>query len=226
MSIHRHAVSLAIALLLFAQSAQAFFDPPFVTPAEPIAGHTVSVNVRLGICDDIIEMAGFPQITQSGNAIRIVFFGAHRTSSEECIYPVGTLTQPIGAYSAGSYTLQVDLYYSNYPFGYTTMTIGTVPFSVTGGPSETVAAPVNDPVALMLLVLALVGIVALVLRRRRSCLLVFLLVGVPFGARAQDVPTIHVLVAGASGAPTPAQIVAYYITKPCSVGRRHAARTR
>lgn len=217
MSTCRRVSSLALVLLLFAQRAHAFFDPPYITPAEPAAGQTVSVHIRGGICDAIIQMEGFPQITRSGNVIRILFFGAHETDSESCVfYPIGTLVQPIGTYPAGTYTLQVDLYYANYPFGYAILNIGTVPFTVTGGSTQAVQAPVNNPWALALLALVMMGIAAFCLRRRRSMLPILLLACVPFGARAQDVPTIQVLVTDAAGAPTPAQIVAYYNSKPRS----------
>jgi hypothetical protein len=46
-----------VALLCFflAQSAYAFFDLPWITPVDPSAGDTVSVNIRAGVCDGILE---------------------------------------------------------------------------------------------------------------------------------------------------------------------------
>lgn len=40
-------------LVLFAQSAQAFFDPPWITPKNPKAGDTIFVNINYGICNGI-----------------------------------------------------------------------------------------------------------------------------------------------------------------------------
>ena len=216
MRMHRVVQFLMLASLLFVQSAEAFFDPPYVTPTQAVTGQLVSVNVRGGGCDGIVETPGYPQISRSGNAIRILFYGIHVTDSEACIYPIGTLTQPIGSFESGAYTLKVDFTYYDYPFGPTTITLGTVPFTVSGVPATAVPTPVNHPLALGLLALLLVGVAAALLRRRRSAFLILLLACVPLGARAQDVPTIEVLVTGASGAPTPAQIVAYYNTKPRS----------
>ena len=85
--------------LLFAfsvQTAQAFFDPPWIAPAAPRAGEIVSVNISGGICDTIFEWPGYPQVTRQGNAVRIVEYGAHVDFVDWCIYGVGTLTEPIG----------------------------------------------------------------------------------------------------------------------------------
>ena len=71
---------------LVAQTAHAFFDPPWITPAAPEAGEIVSVNIAWGICDAIFERPGYPQITQEGNAIRIVEYGDHVTFADFCIY--------------------------------------------------------------------------------------------------------------------------------------------
>ena len=76
----RHRVAPVLArwfVLFFAQTAQAFFDPPWITPATPMAGETVSVNIRGGICDSIAGREGYTQITRAGNAIRLLEYGNH-----------------------------------------------------------------------------------------------------------------------------------------------------
>lgn len=130
-----HALVFAFA----ANTAHAFFDPPWITPAVPRDGEVVSVNIRGGICDSIFERPGYPQITRQGNAVRILEYGHHWDTGELCIYPVGTLTAPVGAFSRGDYALTVDFIYNDYLFGPTIINLGVIPFSVTGA---TPAAPV------------------------------------------------------------------------------------
>lgn len=135
----RRAAWLATAwLVLFAQSTFAFFDPPWITPKNPIDGETVSVNIRGGICDGIVQEAGYPQITQDGNAIHLVEYGHHyEEGSDLCIFPPGTLVEPIGQYPAGNYTLTVDMVYRHPVFGPTILNIGVVSFAVTAPPEST-----------------------------------------------------------------------------------------
>lgn len=169
MSTHRVAFMLALLLAFTTQTAHAFFDPPWITPEAPRAGEIVSVNIHGGVCDAIFEWPGYPQITQEGNAIRIVEYGDHVTFDDFCIYGVGTLTEPIGAFPSGDYVLTVDFFHENYPFGYTTITLGVIPFTITGT-APVAAVPSADKrglTALSLLVLAL-AVGALRTRRRRS----------------------------------------------------------
>ena len=163
---HRIASALVLLFALVAQTAHAFFDPPWITPETPRAGELVSVNIRGGICDAIFERPGYPQITQEGNAIRIVEYGHHETFADFCIYGIGTLTEPIGAFAPGDYTLTVDFFYDNYPYGYAIITLGVIPFTVTG---VTPAAPVPTTglSGLVVLLFLLPGLAVWILRIRR-----------------------------------------------------------
>jgi hypothetical protein len=162
--------TLLLLLAFAAPSAQAFFDPPWITPAVPRAGALVSVNIHGGICDAIFEWSGYPQVTRQGNAVRIVEYGAHVDFVDWCIYGVGTLAEPIGNFPPGDYTLTVDLLYDNLLYGPTTMTIGVVPFTVTSAttvePVPTLGLPGRFVTAAFLLALA---IRALRTRRRSHC---------------------------------------------------------
>lgn len=159
----------AMSALLFAfvaQTAHAFFDPPWITPETPRAGELVSVNIRGGICDAIFERPGYPQITQEGNAIRIVEYGHHETFADFCIYGIGTLTEPIGAFTPGDYTLTVDFFYDNYPYGYATITLGVIPFTVTGA-APAASVPTTSLLGLAALLLLLPSVAVWILRSRR-----------------------------------------------------------
>jgi len=168
MSLHRIVLILAVVFTLAAPKAHAFFDPPWITPAVPRAGEVVSVNIRGGECDGIIFQQGYPQITQVGNSIRIVEYGIHVDTVDFCIYPIGILTEPVGPFPPGDYTLTVDFTYDGYPFGLTTITLGVIPFTVAG---VTPAAPVpasNASGRLALLILVAGGALLALRRRRRS----------------------------------------------------------
>ena len=152
----------ATILALAAPRAHAFFDPPWITPAEPRAGEPVSINVSGGICDVFVEWPGYPQITRTGNAVRIVEYGNHETFEDFCNYGFWTVTVPIGTFLSGDYTVTVDFVYEDYPFGLTTVTLGVVPFSVAGAAyvSEVPTSTTSGLIALVLLIgcLALRGL--------------------------------------------------------------------
>ena len=84
-----------------------------------------------------------------------------------CIYNAGTLTQPIGSFAEGSHTLTVDFVYPDI-LGPTTITLGTVPFTVSG---VATAAPVPTlaPLSALALFTLLMSVAcwALAGRRRR-----------------------------------------------------------
>jgi hypothetical protein len=146
---------LLLLVAFFARPAQAFFDPPWITPATPTAGETVSVNIRGGICDSIFERPGYPQITQNGNAICIVEYGHHWGFEDFCVYEIETLTRPIGAFPPGDYTLTVDFTYSDFLPAPTIVTLGVIPFTVTGAPTAATPVPVFGPIGLLALTMAL-----------------------------------------------------------------------
>ena len=138
MSLRHIAPVLMFVLALASRDAQAFFDPPWITPAAPRAGELVSVNIRGGGCDAILEWPGYPQITRNVNSVRLVEYGA-RAPDGWCIFGEGVLSEPIGAFPPGDYTLTVEMIYDDFLYGPTIMTLGVVPFTVTG---TTTAAPI------------------------------------------------------------------------------------
>jgi hypothetical protein len=156
---------LVLLSALTTKSADAFFDPPYITPAMPTVGETISVNVHGGGCDAIIGQSGYPQITQVGNAIRVLFFSAHYDDPEFCNLGEGTATRAIGTYPAGSYTLQVDRTYIDFFGNLVVGTLGSSAFTVTGGSAPAVPAPSLDSLGLGILGLMLFGIAG---RRLRS----------------------------------------------------------
>lgn len=95
---------------LFAKMAFAFVDVPTITPLYPRVGEVVSLNIRAGGCDYYNgEDHAYPEITRIGNAIRIVVRIEREMGS--CNSPAQTTVLPVGSFSAGTYTLQVDRLY-------------------------------------------------------------------------------------------------------------------
>ena len=190
---NRVAPMVALLLMLFATSAHAFWDPPYITPANPVAGDTISMNIRMGVCDAIYQWPGYPQITRNGNDITVLNFGQHWDPGELCTYGTGTGVFPIGSYEPGNYTLTVELFYHDF-FGQPHMlTLGVVAFTVTGAPASAVPAPTNSPLALLALFLVVASLALWVLRGRRSELLLMIFACATVGARAQVAPDNHTI---------------------------------
>ena len=212
----RFALLVMTWFVLFAQSAQAFFDPPWITPENPKAGETVYVNIHGGICNAIFEESGYPQITREGNAIRIRWYGVHWPEGSgdlQCIYPVGTFVPPIGVFTPGDYTLTVELAYIDYFEGPSIFTIGVVPFTI-AAPLAPVSVPSLGMLGVLTLLAMLLGIALVSLRTWRATWLVVALVVLPWDVRAQDTGTIRILLSDAPCAPTTAVVVAWANSSP------------
>jgi hypothetical protein len=109
----------------------------------------------MGICDARVEHPGYPQLTRQGNAIRLLVYGHHWDTQDLCVYPIGQGAESIGAFPPGDYAVTVEFVYDDYPFGLSIITLGVVPFTVTG---SVPAAPV--PVATLLWKLMLLVLMA------------------------------------------------------------------
>jgi hypothetical protein len=157
-----------LALALCAQPASAFLDAPYLTPANPVAGELVSVNVYGGECDLLdYGITWPPPITQQGDAITILFTGVHEVNPEWCYYGVGTSTYPVGTFPPGNYTLDVERRYGTVFGEWAQETIGIIPFTVSAVPQQQpIEAPTLSRDGLAVLLLALVGVVLQNLRRR------------------------------------------------------------
>ena len=151
-----------------------------------------------------------------GHNIRLVEYGHHYELGDPwCIYGEWTLVREIGAYPSGEYTLSVDLIYLDQVFNTPTIyPIGVVPFTVTGAAPAATPVPAFGTLAAFALFASLLLAVVWKLRQRSGALLVWVLLCVPFGARAQDTIGIQILLSDAPGAPTPAQVVSWLNASP------------
>jgi len=156
-----------VALALCAQRAFAFIDPPYITPVNPTAGETISVNVYRGECDVLNIGIVPPVVEHHGSEITALFTGIHETDPVWCIYSIGIETVPIGSYPPGSYALDVERRYGN-PFGeWSQETLGVIPFTVSAGPQQQpVETPALTSAGVTALLLALIGAVLSNLRKR------------------------------------------------------------
>lgn len=165
---HRVVLATAIVLSVSCRASHSFYDPPYITPVGPAAGQVVSVNIRGGVCDAIVSINDYPQVTRDGNAIRVLFWSVHNDDPVFCNYPVGTGVFALGTFAAGFYTLQVDrfdhLLLSGEPAA---ETLGVIPFTVSGDASPPASAPVLNPVGSSLLLFMLVALAARWLRSTR-----------------------------------------------------------
>lgn len=212
--------ALCLLCLLLACPAQAFIDPPWITPEHPQAGEPVCVNIRYGICDVITVAPIPPEITQTGSAVRILFWSGHYTDPIQCAYPIETGAIAIGSFAPGSYTLQVERWYQVRGMGTQTEVLGILPFTVEGEAAPPTPAPALDFVGLALLV----ALVAWVARKRlRATLFALLLPAVVAStdaSRAAALPppepanhAIHLLIRVEPGAPN-AQALVEYAQRP------------
>jgi len=157
---------LVLLFFFFPPLASAYWDTPYVTPADAMPSDALFVNVRGGGCDTLSVMDGYPQVSQQGSSIRIIFSGEHYTDSELCVFPVGAGAFPFGAYPAGEYTLQVDVAYEDFS-GPQIFPVGTVPFKVEGT-TPPALPPTPVPTSGLPGLLALTMIL-MVLARQKKC---------------------------------------------------------
>jgi hypothetical protein len=161
--------ALPFALAVFAQPACAFLDPPYLTPANPVAGELVSVNVYGGECDVADTGVIWPApVTQQGNAITILLTGIHEGDPEFCYFSIATETKPVGRFPPGNYTLDVERRYGT-PFGeWAQETLGILPFTFAAVPQQSVETPTLGGVGSTVLLVVLLGAGWRVLRKRSA----------------------------------------------------------
>jgi hypothetical protein len=155
-----------LVLALCAQNALAFLDPPYITPANPTVGDSIFLNIYGGKCDVADDGVVWPPpVTQEGNAIKILLTGIHSDDPEWCYFGVGTEIFPIGHFPPGSYTLDVERRYMTVFATWTQETLGIIPFTVAGVPSQPAEAPALGITGLGTLIL---GLIAATMHRLRE----------------------------------------------------------
>lgn len=206
-----------LGLLLNAQAALAYIDPPVLVPNAPIEGQLVSVSITAGECDGFIEWEGYPQVTRAGNNVRLVVYADHVPFIDFCNYDNNTYTVPIGTFQSGAYSVQVDRFYIDDLFGPTTETLSTIPFEVSGAVNA-LALPSSSFVSLLSLGLGLLLVAAATMRRRvlpGAFFVMFLALPInTYADTADGYVHIEVLIANDPLAPTPTDVVEWLRSSP------------
>lgn len=213
------AIVAVLAFSFSASEAHAFITLDAIVPASPMPGETVAVRVSAGLCDSIIEAAGYPQITQNGNTIRMLLATSFTDDIILCNSEPGTVDLPFGDFPSGNYTLQLDRQYIDF-FGATIIqTVGTARF-VVGGAAESTPLPTLGVGGLLLMVLGMLAAAKLMLSRRNRAIasVVLLALVFPLITDAQTAPEpdryVQVLLSTEPGAPTNEDVVNYYDFSP------------
>ena len=184
-------IVFVLAVALVASTAQATITFDAIVPSPPTANELVSIQMSDGGCDALIEASGYPLITQSGNAIRVVLETLHYDDQALCIFEPATGLTGIGTFPPGSYALQIDRHYTDFFSNPVIETVGTATLSVSGGEPQTTALPMLEGWSVMLLILgvSLFGVMSSKKYRHTKLLTVLLfLVSVPLAPRAHAAP--------------------------------------
>jgi hypothetical protein len=156
---------------LFVPPVQAFWDPPYVTPAHPTTNDAVSINARLGVCDAFYHDPDYPKIATGGGNIRIVSIGFHNQPGDDaCNLPTTLNTYQIGNFPPGSYTVTYDLYYMDFFGAYQYLNLGMVQFDVAAFPATTESAPTLNLFAISALALALAALGIIGMSKRKGAI--------------------------------------------------------
>ena len=152
----RTRVGIALLLVLAGGgTAQAYFNPPTISPANPVAGEPISMQIFGGECDIFEDGPNETDLVRVGSSITMTIDGAHADDPMLCFPDVGTWTYPVGGLPAGQYTLEVQFRYA-YPGGPIVESLGTVSFSVTP-PAATPVPSTTSGGGLLLTLLFLSG---------------------------------------------------------------------
>lgn len=151
-------ITVIAALFLWRSEARAYVDPPLLVPPIAAVNETVGVQLGSGYCDAFVEDPNneYPQITRTGNHVRLVMFSVHYDDLAQCIFAPETFVAPLGGFGLGQYVVQVDRVYPNFGGGLTTEALGEFALTVGGGAAAPAQLPANSVFALGLLLLALV----------------------------------------------------------------------
>jgi hypothetical protein len=149
-------VAAFVSVVCSSSSAFAVFGVPYVTPEHPTTSDTVSLNIFQGGCDGVTGPEA-PTVTLEGNHVYVLGQGVRYTNPELCTLTPGIAMWPIGSYSAGNYTLQLDLRYPTIGGDFVTETLGVVDFDVAGA-TQAISAPALSPALLVALILLIASL--------------------------------------------------------------------
>lgn len=156
-----------LSTVFLSSAANAYLTLDAIVPASPQAGETIAARVSAGFCDAIIETPGYPQVSQSGNVVRLLLDTTHDDDPILCNSGPGTVNIAFGEFPSGSYVLQLDRHYVAFNGAHIVETVGTLPFTVEGM-AEATPLPTLGVGASILLAFGIFGLVATAMSSRRQ----------------------------------------------------------
>ena len=208
-----------LSTVFLSSAANAYLTLDAIVPASPQAGETIAARVSAGFCDAIIETPGYPQVSQSGNVVRLLLDTTHDDDPILCNSGPGTVNIAFGEFPSGSYVLQLDRHYVAFNGAHIVETVGTLPFTVEGM-AEATPLPTLGVGASILLAFGIFGLVATAMssRRQASAAGILAMAFLPAFADAQtDAENdryVQVLLSTESGTPTIDEIIHYFDFSP------------
>ena len=205
--------------LCFSSMANAYVNPPIFTPEQPAAGELVSMAVTFGDCDIYgeypLDPTAFPRVERNGNTIRVTLYGYQYDDLILCTMPETTRVIQLGAYEAGTYTVQlVRTHETEVGFVYSDILQSVI--AVGAGVSEATPLPAVGSMAIIVLIVIL-GVLGL--RARAKCKYQFLILPLCIMMAAASIATdaaaadnialkqVNVLLSQAPGAPTADEVI-------------------
>jgi hypothetical protein len=98
-------------LLLWASAAQAFIDPPVITPENPTTETHVEVSIRWGVCDALLDY----MLEVSNGTVDLTIDKLPTQSDPFCINPIETYTFVLPLLAEGQHSLSIYLKDSDPP---------------------------------------------------------------------------------------------------------------
>mgnify|MGYP000853085568 CR=1 FL=1 len=210
------AVMLALLVLPLAP-ALAFVDPPTFSPAQPYAGQSIEMSVRVGQCHGFAmppPLYPFPfmEVQRDDGIIDVLIAGTWEDDLIFCNIPVYTALFDIGEFPEGEYVVRIRIRdVSSPPFILFPFPAAEAPLVVVGVPAP-VSIPTFNVGAMIVLVGLIMGVTTLLFRKAAGIFLLVLVPAslmLPHSSLAQDVekPLILVELSRAQGTPSPENVV-------------------
>ncbi len=206
MSWYRVAVWLVSSLA--ATQAQAFIDPPVISPDSPTDTTPITISIRTGICDRFLSY----EIIRDLDPVEILIRRIPTQLDPFCNHPIRTVEIPIGVLPVGPHLIRL-MFVDNVPPNTTPYLWRELALKVSpsGPPAEVVPVSILQDVWPLLVLGVLIFLV--VARRhvwdgRMNSLLVFAL-ALALTPQGEARTYVEVLLAAGGSAPTPEAVVAW-----------------
>ncbi|MEO8670621.1 MAG: hypothetical protein ABI411_04845 [Tahibacter sp.] len=200
-------------LVLCTAAASAYINLPVLSPEDPQAGQQVAILIRAGFCDGFPGAVDSAVVTQAGNNIRVLLESNHEEDSFCVLPPVSDYRFTIGAFYSGTYSVQVNRWYTPQVGPVITETLAVLTMEVSGGLGAASVPTISIAMGSILL-LSLIWLARSHLVHRNifgAFLCIAFLNALPNTAYAQidSRKYVQMLQSSEPGAPTPEEVVSF-----------------